>query len=81
MRGALEGVTGLASASSAEKREMYESLAILGTYMALTREALQKSPDAKLKANMQRSARAYLEQFLRIDPNRLRIGPEGLTVN
>jgi hypothetical protein len=81
MRGALEGVTGLSSASYAEKREMYESLAILGTYMALTREALQKSPDPKLKVSMQRAARTYLEQFLKIDPDRMRIGPQGLTVN
>ena len=81
MRSALGGTAALGGASASDKREMYESLAILGTYMALTREALQQSPDANLKAGMQRSARAYLEQFLRIDPDRMRIGPEGLTVN
>jgi uncharacterized protein DUF6683 len=81
MRGSVAGMPGLASASAAERQELYEQLAIIGTYMALTREALQKSPDPQLKAGMTRAARNYLEQFLRIDPDRIRIGPEGLVVN
>lgn len=81
MRDRMAGVEALRKASDAERQEMYEQLAILGTYMALTREALQKSPDPNLKAGMKRSARTYLEQFLRIDPDRMRIGPEGLTVS
>jgi hypothetical protein len=81
MRERMYGVPALRSASAAERQEMYEQLAILGTYMALTREALQKTPDPKLKDGMKRAARNYLEQFLRIDPDRIRIGPEGLTVS
>jgi hypothetical protein len=81
MRDRMAGVAAMRSATDAERQEMYEQLAILGTYMALTRDALQKTPDPKLKDGMKRAARNYLEQFLRIDPDRIRIGPEGLTVS
>jgi hypothetical protein len=81
MRDRMAGVAALRSATDAERQEMYEQLAILGTYMALTRDALQKTPDPKLKDGMKRAARNYLQQFLRIDPDRIRIGPEGLTVS
>ena len=80
MRGALSGVSELRGASRAEKQEMYEQLAILGTYMALTREGLQQQPDPQLRASMKRAAKGYLQQFLQIDPERVRIDAHGLTV-
>jgi len=80
MRDAVAGMPGLRNARDAEKQEFYEHLAILGTYMALTREGLQQSRDPALKAGMARAARNYLEQFLKVDPDRLRIGPQGLVV-
>lgn len=81
MRGALSGVDALRAASNAEKQEMYEQLAILGTYMALTREGLQQRPDPQMHASMKRAAKGYLQQFLQVDPERVRIGADGLTVN
>jgi hypothetical protein len=80
MRGALSGVSELRGASRAEKQEMYEQLAILGTYMALTREGLQQRPDPQLRASMKRAAKVYLQQFLQVDPERVRIDAHGLTV-
>ena len=81
MRGALSGVSALRDASNAEKQEMYEQLAILGTYMALTREGLQQRPDPRLHASMKLAAKGYLQQFLQVDPERVRIDAEGLTVH
>lgn len=76
----ISGTPAMRKASETDLQEMYEQLAILGMYMAVTREALAKTPDPKLKAEMQRAAGNYLQQFLRIDPDRVRIGPEGLSV-
>lgn len=81
MRAALSGVGALRGASRAEKQEMYEQLAILGTYMALTREGLQQQPDPQLRASMKRAAKGYLQQFLQVDPERVRIDAHGLTVH
>jgi hypothetical protein len=70
----------LKASTEAQRQEMYEQLAIIGTYMALTREALAQKGDPKLKADMKRAARQYLEEFLKIDPDRMQIGPQGLVV-
>jgi hypothetical protein len=70
----------LKASTEAQRQEMYEQLAIIGTYMALTREGLAKNGDPKLKADMKRAARQYLEAFLQIDPDRMQIGPKGLVV-
>jgi hypothetical protein len=79
MRGVIAGA--VQGASNAERQRLYEELAILGTHMALTREALQQQPDAKLKAEMKRAAGRNLEQFLKVDPDRVVIGAQGLAVN
>jgi hypothetical protein len=81
LRGSLASTPGLQKASDAEKQELYESLAIVGTQMALTREALQKKPDAKIAANMKAAARAYLQQVMKLDPDRMRLTDQGLTFN
>ena len=80
MRGAIGGVAALRGASDADKQELYEQLAILGTYMALTREALRQRPDPQLAASMKHAAKQYLEQFLKVDPERMSIDAQGLTV-
>jgi hypothetical protein len=81
MQGVLQSTGSLEKAGAAEKQELYENLAILGTYMLQTREALQKSPDAKIAANMKAAARAYLQQVLKLDPDRMHLTDKGLVVN
>jgi hypothetical protein len=66
---------------AAQKQELYENLAILGTYMLMTREALQKSPDAKIAANMKVAARSYLQQALKLDADHIRLTDRGLVVD
>ena len=81
MREAISRTPAINSASQAERQELYEQLAIVGTYMALTREALQRSGDRDKKTHMRAAAFGYLEQFLQIDPARARITAAGLVVN
>ena len=64
-----------------EKQELYENLAILGTFMAMMREALLRSPDQKIAANMKVAARGYLLDALKLDPDRMKITEQGLVVN
>jgi hypothetical protein len=81
MQDVLQSTGALEKASAAEKQELYENLAILGIYMLLTREALQKSPNDKTAANMKTAARGYLEQALKLDPDRMQLTEQGLVAN
>lgn len=81
MREAIDDADALRRSSNAEKQELYETLAILGTYMALTREALQKAQDPKLAAQVRAAAHDYLRQFLNVDAARLRITASGLSID
>lgn len=81
MRGALTSTPALSQAKASERQEMYEQLAILGTYMALTQQALARSPDPALQQRTKDAARTYLQQFLKEDPERLRITASGLEIH
>jgi hypothetical protein len=64
--------------SQAERREMYEQMAIIGMLMASTQMALREAPDAAIAARMQEAAKRYLEQFFKADPQRLMLTNTGL---
>jgi hypothetical protein len=80
MQAVLKSTGTLDKAGAVEKQELYENLAILGTYMLMTREALQKSPNATIAANMKAAARGYLQQALKLDPDHMRLTDQGLVV-
>ena len=65
--------------SDADKRTLYEQLAVVGMQMALQRDQLRKQPNAKLRAQMMRMGKTHLEQFLKIDVSRLKITERGLS--
>jgi multidrug efflux pump subunit AcrB len=67
-------------ASAAEKQDVYEQMAILGTCMALTRDALKAQPNPQLAADMRQAAQGYLEQFLKTDAHRIAITARGLVI-
>jgi hypothetical protein len=69
-----------AKASDADKLEMYEQMAILGTFMATTQMALKEKPNAQISANMKQAAKGYLEQFLKTDADRVQITAQGLVL-
>jgi hypothetical protein len=81
MQAVLRATGALERLDAAQKQELYEHLAILGTYMLLTREALQKAPDARIAANMKAAARGYLQQALQLDAQRMRLTDQGLVVD
>lgn len=81
LRGVLAANRAFTQASAAEKRDMYEQLAIVGTFMAVTRLALkQQPPDAAVAANFRQTAKANLEQFLKTDADRVVIDDRGLVI-
>ena len=51
---------------------MYEQMAILGTLMALTRDALKQQPNPEL------AAKGYLESFLKTSADRVNLTAQGL---
>jgi len=80
MRQVLASNADFARASDAEKQEIHGQMAILGTYMALTRMALKQQPDAQVARNLQRAAKGYLEQFLKTDADRVQLTESGLVL-
>ncbi|MFP5394381.1 MAG: DUF6683 family protein [Gammaproteobacteria bacterium] len=67
--------------SASDKRQLYEQMAIIGTFMAVTREALKRQPpDANVARNFRASARANLEQFMKTDAERVAIDAQGLRI-
>jgi hypothetical protein len=78
-----------ASASNTQKQELYEQMAIIGVLMAATREALN-SPNvaqkykpaeiAQARTNLKKAAKAYLEQFLKTDADRVAVTANGLVL-
>ncbi|GGC18789.1 DUF6683 family protein [Pseudoduganella buxea] len=80
MRLALASNGAFAHTSDAQKQELYEQMAILGTYMALTRDGLKQRPDAQVARNLQRAAKSYLEQLLKTDADRVQLTKTGLVL-
>ncbi len=80
MRSILRSNSDFAKASGIEKQQMYEQMAILGTFMALTRDTLKKQPNPEIAANMKQAAKRNLEQFLNTDVDRVKITSTGLVL-
>jgi hypothetical protein len=80
IRSALTANPAVSHASASDKRQAYEQLAMVGMFMAVSREALKRKPDPKVEANFRETARANLEQLLKTDPDRLQITERGLVI-
>jgi len=79
MRAVIETNPGFANGSEADKRILYEQLAVAGMQMALQREQLKRQPDSALRAQLIQAAKTQLEGFLKTDVTRLRIAEHGLS--
>lgn len=79
MRKTLRSTPDFMNAPAAEKQDLHEQFAILGTTMALTRAQLQRQPNAALSAHMKEAARSYLTGFLKTDPDKMVIDRKGLS--
>lgn len=78
MRGLLSAQAGFAEAPKDDLRDMYDQLVILGMLMAATQMGQAASPDPALTARMHDAAADYLRQMFNTDPERLRLGPDGI---
>jgi hypothetical protein len=70
----------LASATTADKRQAYEQMAILGMLLSGVQDELSRHPDAAIAVRMKLAAKGYLEQFLKTDADRVQITAQGLVI-
>lgn len=84
MRAALAGTPAVVQASDAQRLEMYETLAIVGLLTSTTVQALKSAPDAtkaaQARVNLRQASQGYLREFLGVDADRVRLGPQGLSL-
>jgi hypothetical protein len=80
MRSALGSSAAFASASPADKRKLYEQMAMVGTFMAVARQAFLQNPNPAAEKNFRDSAAANLEAALKVPAEKVRIGSGGLTL-
>ena len=81
VRRVLQASPDFARASAAQRREMYEHMAILAMFVATKRIEAKKSADATALRTVRDEARKYIAQGLKIDPDSMQIGRGGLAVS
>jgi hypothetical protein len=81
MRGLIGSNDQFNGASPQVRREVYEQMAILGTFLTLTRMGLKRTPNPSAAANMRTAGKRYLEDFLKTDADRVQITAQGLVLN
>ncbi len=80
VRSGLASTPQLAQLDMTKRREIYEQAAIIGTFFAVTHSVLKTQPDPARAASMRAAGRASLEQFLKVDPDRLELTERGFSV-
>ncbi len=80
MRQVLATNPGFQGASTAQKQELYEQMALVGMLMATGQMALQKQPNPQAAENMRKAAKSYLEQFLKTDADRIQLTSAGMVI-
>lgn len=71
---------GFLQSPASAKRAMFEQLAMVGTFMVVYREQLNRQPSPGEEVNFRNAAKANLEAALGLSVERLQIGPQGLVV-
>lgn len=80
MRTALAAQPGLLESPAADRRDMYDQMAIIAMLLAGTQMGLQQQPDPATQARMREAAAGYLKTLFKVDPERIQLGPAGVTV-
>lgn len=80
MQGLLARNPAFVQSSPAAKRAMFEQLAMVGTFMVVYREHLNRQPSPGEEVNFRSAAKANLEAGLGLAVERMQIGPQGLVV-
>lgn len=77
MRGVMAALPQFRDATDAQKQQLYEEMAVVGLHMALQRAEL-RGASAAARAQLRRTAKSHLDQFLQMDCSRLALGVNGL---
>lgn len=80
MQGMLARNPAFMQSTAAAKRQMFEQLAMVGTFMAVYREHLKQKPSPGEEVNFRNAAKANLEAGVGLAVERMQIGPQGLVV-
>jgi len=80
MRRIISSSPAFARASSTDKSEMYDQLAIRGMYFATTRMALNAKPNEAIAKNIHQAAAQSLKDFCGVEPHQVHIGAQGLFI-
>jgi len=80
MQGLLSRNAGIRQAGAAQRRALYEQMAMVGTFMVVYREQLKARPNAAEELNFRNTAKANLEAALGVGVERLLIGAQGLEI-
>jgi hypothetical protein len=67
-----------AGVPAAQRQQLHERLAIAGMYMATLRTALKDRPASPEFRAVQQTAKHYLEGFMKVDADEIRLGERGL---
>ncbi len=78
MQGLLGQSPGIQQASAAQRRAMFEQLAMVGTFMVVYREQLKTRPNPAEEVHFRQTAKANLETALGVGVERMRLGAQGL---
>lgn len=80
MQGLLGQSAGIRQAGAAQRRALYEQMAMVGTFMVVYREQLKAKPNASEELNFRNTAKANLEAALGVGVERILIGAQGLEI-
>jgi hypothetical protein len=80
VRQALQSNTGFARQKAAQKRSLYEQLAIFSTFTTAIQFALQQQPNADYSLRFQEASRINLEGLLGISADRVLIDSNGILI-
>ncbi len=80
MRAVLSAEPGFMDTPEADRRDMYDQMAIIGMMLAATQMGLQQQPDAATSARMHEAAQGYLQELFKVPAERVTLGPSGVTL-
>ena len=79
-RAYLAGNPAVLALSDADKQKFYETLSIMGMYVAVSQAVLAKQPNPDVAARMQEAGKQYLEELLGVSADRVVIDARGFSL-
>ena len=79
MRVVVRDTPAIVASPDRDKQEMYEQMAILGMFLSATQLALEDSPNPQVRARLKQAGKDYLENFLKVDVERIVIDGRGMS--